>query len=111
MDIREPYELEVEGVSNAIHNLYGRTKKIDEIPNDSTFFHGLETDQKYDAFSSANKLCKGNYCSLEEVFRVFLNFLQRKITLFYFCFAKGSADVVPISSAIAFIKVIDRHPP
>ena len=56
VDIREPYELEIEGVSNAIHIPMGElVNRLDEIPNDSNVvFHcsSGKTINKYDAFSS-----------------------------------------------------------
>ena len=78
VDIREPYELEIEGTSNAIHIPMGElVNRLDEIPNDSNIvFHCSSGKRSINMmhFLHMNKLCKNNYYSLEGGFQSILEF-------------------------------------
>ena len=82
VDIREPYELEVEGASNAIHIPMGElVNRLDEIPNDSNFvFHCSSGKRSINMmhFLQMNKLCKNNYYSLEGGFQSILEFTSNE---------------------------------
>ena len=78
VDIREPYELEIEGVSNAIHIPMGElVNRLDEIPNDSNVVFHCSSGKRSTSmmhFLQMNKLCKDNYYSLEGGFQSILEF-------------------------------------
>ncbi len=82
VDIREPYELEVEGASNAIHIPMGElVNRLDEIPNDSNIvFHCSSGKRSINMmhFLHMNKLCKNNYYSLEGGFQSILEFTSNE---------------------------------
>tara|TARA_B100000683_G_scaffold4670_1_gene5011 strand:+ start:2798 stop:3118 length:321 start_codon:yes stop_codon:yes gene_type:complete len=78
VDIREPYELEIDGVSNAIHIPMGElVNRLDEIPNDSNVVFHCSSGKRSTSmmhFLQMNKLCKDNYYSLEGGFQSILEF-------------------------------------
>ena len=82
VDIREPYELEVEGASNAIHIPMGElVNRLDEIPKDSNIvFHCSSGKRSINMmhFLQMNKLCKNNYYSLEGGFQSILEFTSNE---------------------------------
>ena len=82
VDIREPYELEIEGASNAIHIPMGElVNRLDEIPNDSNIvFHCSAGKRSINMmhFLQMNKLCKNNYYSLEGGFQSILEFTSNE---------------------------------
>ena len=82
VDIREPYELVVEGASNAIHIPMGElVNRLDEIPNDSNIdFHCSSGKRSINMmhFLQMNKLCKNNYYSLEGGFQSMLEFTSNE---------------------------------
>lgn len=82
VDIREPYELEIEGASNAIHIPMGElVNRLDEIPNDSNIvFHCSSGNRSINMmhFLQMNKLCKNNYYSLEGGFQSILEFTSNE---------------------------------
>ena len=69
VDIREPYELEIEGLSDAIHLPMGElVDRIDEIPtSQKVVFHcsSGNTSMNMMNFLWMNNLYKDNYYSLE----------------------------------------------
>ena len=82
VDIREPYELEIEGTSNAIHIPMGElVNRLDEIPNDSNIvFHCSSGKRSINMmhFLHMNKLCKNNYYSLKGGFQSILEFTSNE---------------------------------
>ena len=82
VDIREPYELEVEGASDPIHIPMGElVNRLDEIPNDSNIvFHCSSGKRSINMmhFLQMNKLCKNNYYSLEGGFQSILEFTSNE---------------------------------
>lgn len=78
VDIREPYELEIEGVSNAIHIPMGElVHRLNEIPSDSNIVFHCSSGKRSKSmlhFLQMNKLCKKNYYSLEGGFQSILEF-------------------------------------
>ena len=82
VDIREPYELEIEGASNAIHIPMGElVNRLDEIPSDSNVvFHCSSGKRSKNMihFLHMNKLSKNNYYSLEGGFQSILEFTSNE---------------------------------
>ena len=78
VDIREPYEIEIEGVSNAIHIPMGElVNRLNEIPSDSNIvFHCSSGKRSTNLlhFLQMNNLSKNNYYSLEGGFQSILEF-------------------------------------
>ncbi len=78
VDIREPYELEIEGLSDAIHLPMGElVERLDEIPTDiNIVFHCSSGKRSINMmhFLLMNNLYKDNYYSLEGGFQSILEF-------------------------------------
>ena len=97
VDIREPYELEVEGVSNAIHIPMGElVKDLMKSPMIPILFfiavRKRSTSMMH--FLQMNKLCKDNYYSLEGGFQSILEFSSNENNLILFF--KGFAMDLPM---------------
>ena len=78
VDIREPYELEIEGLSDAIHLPMGELMdRIDEIPtSQKVVFHCSSGKRSMNMmnFLWMNDLYKDNYYSLMAVIKAYLSF-------------------------------------
>ena len=82
VDIREPYELEIEGLSDAIHLPMGELMdRIDEIPtSQKVVFHCSSGNRSMNMmnFLWMNDLYKDNYYSLDGGYQSILEFLNNE---------------------------------